>query len=64
MLCRQGRVIKSELHSRQCGEGGKKKKLIYKQYYDNLLPAGGRVGSTMHYHSHQRKFREREREHN
>lgn len=39
-LCR---VIKRELYLRQCRE--KEKKLIYKQYYDNLLPAGGRVGS-------------------
>lgn len=58
-VARCRRVIKSELHSCQCGEG--EKKLIYKQYYDNLLPAGGGVGSTMHYQSHQRKFRERER---
>lgn len=39
-LCR---AIKRELYLRQCRE--KEKKLIYKQYYDNLLPAGGRVGS-------------------
>lgn len=56
----RGRVINSQLHFRQRREGGKKK-LIYKQYYDNLLPAGGRgVGSSLHCQSQQRKFREGE----
>lgn len=56
----RGPVINSQLHFRQRREGGKKK-LIYKQYYDNLLPAGGRgVGSSLHRQSQQRKFREGE----